>query len=402
MAEAALALAAPWAGEQNRMAIVDLFWGSGAFLDPLAGQREEGLGDHLLFGSSTGSIERKTGVPGLTLVPAGAGSPETRSALEGDGMKSFVAGLRERFDIAFLCGDIPVEADRRHPLVDWVDGWVGIINQGESPGKDLGASFGIVELAPQESRPVEAPIEAPRPPPVPEPVAVPPPAVRPASERAPDPAPVALAAKPDRKVPRRVSRNTLVAVLVVALGIPAAWALWNTRPQDAERGEAATRREVGAFPKPSESTEAEIASREIVSLESRPGGQAGLEVDSGTGAEEIPEASAGEAPSNRTTADIRRPPAAESAVALEPSDDVWVGAYAVHVSSYRSIHRAESEAGGLETRGYEAEVVTVELPDRGTWYRVWVGRLATREEARVLAQRLQEEEAFDYTRIVKR
>ena len=76
-------------------------------------------------------------------------------------MKNFVAGLRERYEIAFLCGAVPVEAERRHALLEWVDGWVGVVPAGTEPGEALGASYGTIERAPQ-------PVPVPPAPPPPE------------------------------------------------------------------------------------------------------------------------------------------------------------------------------------------------------------------------------------------
>jgi len=396
LAEAALALAASWVGEESRVAVVDLFWGSGAFLDPLAGQREEGLGDHLLFGSSLGTIERKTRIPGLVLIPAGAGSPETRSALEGERMKDFVAGLRERFDVAFLCGAIPVETDGRHPLVSWVDGWVGVLREGDEPGAALGSSFGTVEVTPTAAAPPDLRIEEP--------------------ER---PIPAPAAPPPARKAPRRMNRSILVAAAILLLGIPGAWVLWNLRSAPPGETSQPARNEEGVFPKPHAPSRGQGEPGETGAPDSRVGDR-----ERGRLPAEDPETVAGtttgsgramDAGESHDVVDARRlreSAGEEQAVrssgetgprATGPESRVESGsAFAVHVSSYRSLNRAQTETRGLEAKGYAAEVRTVHLGDKGTWYRVWVGRLPSREEAEALARRLKEEQGFDYTRIVKR
>jgi cell division septation protein DedD len=94
-----------------------------------------------------------------------------------------------------------------------------------------------------------------------------------------------------------------------------------------------------------------------------------------------------------------QPPQDSSGPAPPP---VVEGGYAVHVSSYKAVSRAESEASALRTKGYEVEVVTADLGDSGIWYRVCVGRVPTRAEADALAERLKDVEGFSYTRVVKR
>ena len=76
--------------------------------------------------------------------------------------------------------------------------------------------------------------------------------------------------------------------------------------------------------------------------------------------------------------------------------------FAVHVSSYRSFGRAEADARSLEARGYETDVVEVDLGARGRWYRVTVGSLSTRDGAVELSRTLRDQEGYEYVRIVRR
>ena len=64
------------------------------------------------------------------------------------------------------------------------------------------------------------------------------------------------------------------------------------------------------------------------------------------------------------------------------------GRFTVQVGSYDSTAEAEARAESLRAAGFEATVAPVELPRRGTWYRVQSGRFATREEATRLGARL--------------
>lgn len=360
LARATLALASAWAGEGRRVAIVDLFLGAPALADPRAGEREEGLGDHLLFGASWKAIERETSTRGLTLIPAGAGSPETQTVLAGEGMKDFVAELRRRHDVSLLCGVVPVEGAARHPLVDMVDGWVGVVAGGETPADGWSSSLGWIEVRGEETTP------APQPPPPGEPV-------REKSVEVPAaPAPVAA---PRRR--SRASRWPLVAgsiaaaaaVVIVWLGILQDGRAPTGPPQ---AGPVAVRSEALLHKPPvveggTASRAAEVAAAEVRRVEPEPTQPVLGAPDGGR-------------------ADADEPPAA----------------FAVHVSSYRSLRRAEADARSLESRGYETDVAEVDLGSRGRWYRVTVGRLSTRDEAVELSRQLREQEGFEYAKVVRR
>lgn len=335
MARATLALASAWVAEGKSVAIVDLFLGQGAFANPSAGEREEGVGDHLLFGSSWNVIERETVKPNLILICAGAGSGETGEELAGPGMKAFVAGLRERYDVAFLSGAIPTARDEPHPLLGWVDGWVGVVDEREPATSELTSSLGWVEV----------------------------------TRSAPPPADVAegeaVGQKPAEAQPAqepvlaRVSGRGWVAALgvVAVIAVVVALRMWSGGQETMEELSRATPERVTLFPEPPE------ASQESVAV----------------------------APSPAVDVQEPRTEGPEAAVA-----------FAVHVSSYRVRERAQAEVRSLELRGHRAEIVEADLGARGRWYRVWVGRLATREEAIDLARRLREDEGFEYARVVKR
>jgi cell division septation protein DedD/nucleoid DNA-binding protein len=55
--------------------------------------------------------------------------------------------------------------------------------------------------------------------------------------------------------------------------------------------------------------------------------------------------------------------------------------FVVQVASFRAISISENEAGKYRNKGYTAFVETVEIPERGTWYRVKVGNFSTKDEA---------------------
>jgi len=72
--------------------------------------------------------------------------------------------------------------------------------------------------------------------------------------------------------------------------------------------------------------------------------------------------------------------AVKPAAAL-PEEAVAGGVYSVQVKSTQEREDANRFAARLRDRGYAPYVQTVDLPGRGTWYRVRVGNFETREAA---------------------
>jgi cell division septation protein DedD len=57
------------------------------------------------------------------------------------------------------------------------------------------------------------------------------------------------------------------------------------------------------------------------------------------------------------------------------------GAWQVQVSSFKTAAEADTFAKQLRARGHKAHVQKVEIPNRGTWYRVKIGPFGTQNEA---------------------
>jgi cell division septation protein DedD len=78
-------------------------------------------------------------------------------------------------------------------------------------------------------------------------------------------------------------------------------------------------------------------------------------------------------------------PEAKQAEAPAPPVEAQHGApsgrFAVQVGSYNEVGQANERAEKLKAAGYDPRVVRVELPKRGTWYRVMVGSFGERAEA---------------------
>jgi cell division septation protein DedD len=76
------------------------------------------------------------------------------------------------------------------------------------------------------------------------------------------------------------------------------------------------------------------------------------------------------------------PPVEEKPQAESPAKSAAAGGnLTVQVGSFNNSSEANERVSGLRNAGFEARAVAVELPGRGTWYRVQVGRFADRAEA---------------------
>ncbi len=63
----------------------------------------------------------------------------------------------------------------------------------------------------------------------------------------------------------------------------------------------------------------------------------------------------------------------DSAKAPAPSKDQYAGKFTIQLSSHRSKQEAEEFANGFTIRGYDPIINEVQIPGRGTWYRVSLG-----------------------------
>jgi cell division septation protein DedD len=85
-----------------------------------------------------------------------------------------------------------------------------------------------------------------------------------------------------------------------------------------------------------------------------------------------------------TPAPTPAPAPKQAETAAPPADaqqSTAAGRFAVQVGSYNEVGQANERAEKLRAAGYDPRVVSVELPKRGTWYRVMVGSFSDRAEA---------------------
>jgi cell division septation protein DedD len=85
-------------------------------------------------------------------------------------------------------------------------------------------------------------------------------------------------------------------------------------------------------------------------------------------------------------------PAAEEKPAAAPNraDGAKAGKVTIQVGSYNAATEAEARVANLKSAGFEARSVAVEIPKRGTWYRVQSGRFVSRDEAERYGRQLRD------------
>lgn len=77
-------------------------------------------------------------------------------------------------------------------------------------------------------------------------------------------------------------------------------------------------------------------------------------------------------------------PQTEQAVAATPNN----GSLTIQIASFNDQAQANERVNSLRSKGIEARAVRVEIPNKGTWYRVQIGGFKSREEASGYANQL--------------
>ncbi|HEX8422481.1 MAG TPA: SPOR domain-containing protein, partial [Pyrinomonadaceae bacterium] len=72
------------------------------------------------------------------------------------------------------------------------------------------------------------------------------------------------------------------------------------------------------------------------------------------------------------------------------ADEAKEGKVTIQIGSYNAAAEAEARVANLKSAGFEARSVAVEIPKRGTWYRVQSGRFVSRDEAERYGKQLRD------------
>jgi cell division septation protein DedD len=86
---------------------------------------------------------------------------------------------------------------------------------------------------------------------------------------------------------------------------------------------------------------------------------------------------------NQGALDLRNmpDPMAEKRNLPKTKRDGYRGKHSIQLSSHRSLEDAQAFAEGFRARGYDPIITETEIPNRGTWYRVSVGKFDSKPEA---------------------
>ncbi|MBI5043954.1 MAG: SPOR domain-containing protein [Nitrospirae bacterium] len=68
--------------------------------------------------------------------------------------------------------------------------------------------------------------------------------------------------------------------------------------------------------------------------------------------------------------------------------------FTLQVAAFKEREKAEDIAGSLKKKGYDPYIVPVTIPEKGVWYRVRIGRFATRPDAQSIQARLKKSEGI--------
>ena len=78
------------------------------------------------------------------------------------------------------------------------------------------------------------------------------------------------------------------------------------------------------------------------------------------------------------------------ATSAKLAGDAKEGKVTIQVGSYNAVAEADARVANLKSAGFEARSVVVEIPKRGTWYRVQSGRFVSRDEAERYGKQLRD------------
>lgn len=415
----AVGLARSAAARGMDVLLVDLSLEAPVLLKPFPYQAEEGFTDMVLWGASLQAALRKTRDERIRLVGVGSPPPDGDEVLARPECDSVLGALRGEAEFVLGVGPARRKDGGLSPLVRKTDRTLLV---GHAPGDaaDLAgrapagrlARVGLEEEFPAEAV-SPAPPERPRGEPVP---------VGEARRRFP--------------VGRLLLAFALVSILVGVLfsrlylsrreTVPVARVeepaaeriLASGRGETSSGGEALSPgpAEEAAAPKPEfsagppsegsgEGTVAGGATGEDAGLIAE---TSGIPYGDGEKTPPVP-ASAGEETPGEAAAPPARTPPAEPEVApaetVAPATEAEAPAtepyYAIHVESFPTRADAEEASGRYRARGETVTIMEKEIPGKGAWYRIVLGRYSTANDATARVEEVKRDYGLDYALAVR-
>ncbi|MBC7931101.1 MAG: SPOR domain-containing protein [Rubrivivax sp.] len=162
-------------------------------------------------------------------------------------------------------------------------------------------------------------------------------------------------------------------------------------PRPAAHGNHATNQSAGQSVAPSQPAEEMSDAREDAQPATQPA-ELSIQMAEQTAPEPTPALPPTPATAQTATpdGDTTSAPAAAAREKSAESSPATEAKFTLQVGSFNVAAEAEARASSLKAVGVEARVAQVEIPKRGTWYRVQAGRFATREEAERNGRQLRE------------
>jgi len=82
------------------------------------------------------------------------------------------------------------------------------------------------------------------------------------------------------------------------------------------------------------------------------------------------------------------------------TSDPLAGSFTIHVASYKPLRVAQEKFSTLLANDYEAYLIPVIIPSKGTLYRITIGNFPSMEKAEAYASELLKKPEFEYARVV--
>jgi len=395
--------------------LADLSVDSPVLARPFPYQAEEGVTDMILWGASFQAVQRRTRHEKIRVVCVGSPPPDPERLFEEPECDAVLNTLRGESELVVAVGPLRTASGALSPLLRKADRVLIVREEGEEL-PDLRRTL-------SEDRLAAAAVAA-----------------ETREARSAAPASRAGARGDARKEKERMERKRIpvgriaavFAALSIVLGIVIAGIYLRMREgSEGERGLAARPAAsappvLGRAETPGAETRFEVA-REEAPAEGGdvaaglpaavPAGDAGEPVPRAEGEEEgalpggttverlaagapedVPETPSEESASPRAEAPIPAPPAA---VREEAAPSPGAPLYAVHVESFPTREDAERGARQYRESGEIVTIIEKEIPEKGIWYRVLLGRFPSKEDAAAHAEEAKETYGLSYALVVR-
>ncbi len=97
----------------------------------------------------------------------------------------------------------------------------------------------------------------------------------------------------------------------------------------------------------------------------------------------------------------RVPPALQSSGTRSDITAITQGRFGVHLASFRTVGSARKGLQKVAARGFETDIVPIDLGSRGTYYRLIAGSASSREQAGEVVAKLRVHGLGEYARVIE-